>query len=180
MFGHPVWVVGCYSRGTSCRNRQNLVKERLFRSDVSPCSCLTIAKFDEFPKYLAFFNYLQMSFNTSSGRPIARAFRRVDLPGVGQGGSSHCQGVRNMQLHPNFEGESIKKSISISQAHVKLWPQNTEEGGSVFKRVPCVERGLDNFRSIRWERQEVFCLCFQLIGAINGQKPKSHSTIYLG
>ena len=54
-----------------------------------------------------------------------------------------------MLLHLNIEGEINQKTISISQALVKLWPQNAGEGGSVFKRVPCVERGLDNFRSFR-------------------------------
>ena len=98
---------------------------------------------------------LQMSFNTSSGRPIASVFRRVDLPGVGEG-VSHCPGVRNTS---EFRGEINQKTISISQALVRLRPENAGEGGTVVKRVPCVERGLDNFRSIRWERKmEFFCL----------------------
>ena len=70
-------------------------------------------------------------------------------------------------------------TILISQALVKLRPKNA--GGSVVKRVPCVERGLDNFRSIRWERErererrvllfEVLCLHNRrtfLSGALQG------------
>ena len=66
---------------------------------------------------------LQMSFNTSSGRPIARAFRRVDLPGVGEGGS-HCRGVRNMQLYPNFErGNQSKNYFNLAGPRQTVAPE---------------------------------------------------------
>ena len=41
---------------------------------------------------------LQMSFNTTAGRPMARAFHRVDLPGGGGEGGSHCPGVISRQI----------------------------------------------------------------------------------
>ena len=86
---------------------------------------------------------------------MARAFQRVDLPGGGGGeGGTHCQGVRN--IPPNLNSGRRSRShtqqfFNLSQALVKLRPENAGEGGTVVKRVPCVERGLDNFRSIRFD-----------------------------
>ena len=85
---------------------------------------------------------------------MGRAFRRVDLPGGGGEEGSHCQGVRN--ISPNLKsGRSGEHStqnyfnLAPPQALVKLRPESAGEGGTIVKGLPCVERGLDNFRSIR-------------------------------